>query len=79
MKTKKSEVSMQASVQASVQAIARECGRYAGTKKNLLLPILAALLAGCVNLHVYFPEASDKPAAAEAPAQPADAGSGAAK
>ncbi len=29
---------------------------------RLLLPILAALLAGCVNLHVHFPDASGKAA-----------------
>ncbi len=28
-------------------------------KTKLLLPFLAALLGGCVNLHVYFPEAHD--------------------
>lgn len=37
--------------------------------KNLLLPILALLLAGCVNLHVHFPEAApDKAAGSAAPA-----------
>ena len=78
MKTKKSEVSVQASVQASVQSIARECGRYAGTKKNLLLPILALLLTGCVNLHVHFPDAAEK-TGGEATAKSPDAGSGAVK
>lgn len=29
-------------------------------KAKLLLPLIAALLGGCVNLHVYFPEAHDK-------------------
>ncbi|MBI4987975.1 MAG: hypothetical protein HZC23_04050 [Rhodocyclales bacterium] len=28
--------------------------------KILLYPILALMLAGCVNLHVHFPEASGK-------------------
>jgi hypothetical protein len=36
--------------------------------KNLLLPILALLLAGCVNLHVHFPEAAPDKAASAAPA-----------
>ncbi|MEZ5618940.1 MAG: hypothetical protein R3E40_11760 [Rhodocyclaceae bacterium] len=36
--------------------------------KNLLLPILALLLAGCVNLHVHFPEAAPDKAASAATA-----------
>lgn len=41
-------------------------------KKNLLLPILAFLLAGCVNLHVHFPEAAPgKAAGSGAPSSPA--------
>jgi len=40
--------------------------------KILLSFVLTALLAGCVNLHVYFPEAPDKPAEAAEPADPAD-------
>lgn len=47
-------------------------------KKNLLLPILALLLAGCVNLHVHFPDAAEK-AGSEATAKSPDAGSGAVK
>ena len=40
--------------------------------KNLLLPMLAFLLAGCVNLHVHFPEAApDKAAGGGVPAAPA--------
>ena len=42
--------------------------------KNLLLPILALLLAGCVNLHVHFPEAApDKSAGGGAAAESAGA------
>ena len=36
-------------------------------KKLLILMTLAALLAGCVNLHVHFPEANK-------PAEPVPAG-----
>ena len=41
--------------------------------KNLLLPILALLLAGCVNLHVHFPEAAPDKAASAATASSAGA------
>lgn len=37
-------------------------------KQRLLLLTIAALISGCVNLHVHFPEATDKPA------EPAPAG-----
>lgn len=73
MKTKRSEVSVQANhrdsgdaetktVFVSVQADARVGGRYAGTK--ILFSVLAAalLLAGCVNVHVHFPAAPTEPA-----------------
>ncbi|MBV6476167.1 MAG: hypothetical protein MOGDAGHF_01749 [Rhodocyclaceae bacterium] len=33
-------------------------------KQRLLLLTIAALISGCVNLHVHFPEAADKPAEA---------------
>ena len=43
-------------------------------KKNILLPILALLLAGCVNLHVHFPEAvPDKAAGGVTPAPAGEA------
>jgi hypothetical protein len=41
--------------------------------KILLLPILVSLLAGCVNLHVHFPEAAPDKAAGGG-ASPAPAG-----
>lgn len=31
-------------------------------RKKILLLTLVALLCGCVNLHVHFPESSGKPA-----------------
>jgi hypothetical protein len=31
-------------------------------RKKILLLTLVALLCGCVNLHVHFPEAAGKPA-----------------
>ncbi len=42
-------------------------------KINLLLPTLVFLLAGCVNLHVHFPEAAPEKAAGNG-AAPAPAG-----
>ncbi len=36
-------------------------------KKTLFLTI-ALILAGCVNLHVHFPEAANKPAEVATPA-----------
>lgn len=40
-------------------------------KINFLLPILVFLLAGCVNLHVHFPEAAPDKAAGSGAAAPA--------
>ncbi|MEZ5616624.1 MAG: hypothetical protein R3E35_15585 [Rhodocyclaceae bacterium] len=51
---------------------ARDSGRHAGTKSKLLLLTLSAFLCGCVNMHVHFPEAADKPAGpAQTPGGPA--------
>jgi hypothetical protein len=38
--------------------------------KKILFLTIALILAGCVNLHVHFPEAAGKPAE---PAQPGGA------
>lgn len=46
--------------------------------KILLLPILVSLLAGCVNLHVHFPEAAPEKAAGSDVPEKAAPASGAA-